>query len=345
MHYFIAVYPVALCMGDTNSSESPLDAVAGDAGPAAIEAFKLLGHETRLAILLALWESYKPFHKETAVGFAELRERVGTPDSGQFNYHLDKLTGHFVEATDEGYTLREAGLKFVRAVIAGAGIDQSTLKPTEINMTCQLCGGTVEVLYEDGWVSNRCTECEGLWTDSPDEPTGQLSKLSLDPAGLTDRSPGEIYAAAWVQGHQRLYSMIEGVCGSCSGRVERSLDVCNEHDSEGMCANCGRYLQIIAQFRCTVCKDWGRMTPGGVAKYHPAVVAFHYDHGITLQYSFNELSHINNRLETGTTEWELVSEEPPRVQVTIEVEGDQIRLELTQNLSVRNIEAASLAES
>jgi hypothetical protein len=59
-----------------------------------------------LSILLGLWEAFEPFTEENAVSFSELRDRVGTRDSGQFNYHLDQLTGHFIRATDSGYELR-----------------------------------------------------------------------------------------------------------------------------------------------------------------------------------------------------------------------------------------------
>ena len=55
------------------------------------DAFALIGNETRLAILEALWAA-----DERPVSFSELRRAVGMRDSAQFNYHLQKLTGHFV---------------------------------------------------------------------------------------------------------------------------------------------------------------------------------------------------------------------------------------------------------
>jgi DNA-binding transcriptional ArsR family regulator len=47
------------------------------------EAFAVVGNETRLAILEALWRS-----PERPVTFSDLRRRVGMRDSAQFNYHL-----------------------------------------------------------------------------------------------------------------------------------------------------------------------------------------------------------------------------------------------------------------
>lgn len=323
-------------MDPTDDSESPLSPTSGVPGPAASEAFELLSNETRLAILVTLWEAYDPFERENALRFSELRDRVGMRDSGQFNYHLEKLDGHFVESADSGYVLREAGLKFIRAVIAGAGIEEPTLERTEIDMACGLCGAPVEVLAEDEWVYNVCTECEGLYADET-AISGQLSKFMLEPAGFTDRSPAEIYAAAWVQGFQNLYSMIEGVCPSCSGPVDRSLERCETHDEDGVCEACKRRVAITAQFRCPVCKDWAVTTLGGVAKYHPAVVAFHYNHDVSLQYGFNNLESINQRLETGETDWEVIAEDPLRVRITTEIDDDVAWLDLDENLNVTDV--------
>ncbi len=321
-------------MVDSDSSGSSFEELS--AGEVATDAFELLGNETRLAILVALWEAYDPF-EDTSVRFSDLRDRVGTADSGRFNYHLDRLESHFVEAADDGYELTQAGLSFVRSVIAGTGIEEPTLEATAVDMACKLCGDPVEVAYEDGWVYVRCTECEGLWSDG-DRSRGHLAKFSLDPAGLTNRSPDEIYAAAWVSTHQRIYDMIEGVCPACSGPVERSLSICGDHDSEGLCPNCDRHLRIVARLRCPVCKEHAVTPMGTVAKYHPAVVAFCYEHDLELQYRVNDLDHFARRLEVGGSAAEQVAEDPPRVRVTTAIDGDEIALELDEDLDVVAVE-------
>ena len=60
----------------SNPTNSPLEAAAGVAGTDATEAFGLLANETRLAILLALWEAKEPEkpRSEQAVPFSELYE-------------------------------------------------------------------------------------------------------------------------------------------------------------------------------------------------------------------------------------------------------------------------------
>ncbi|MEF8884798.1 MAG: helix-turn-helix domain-containing protein, partial [Haloarculaceae archaeon] len=79
------------------------------------EAFAALADDTRVDILRALWSD-----EDQRATFSELREAVGMRDSGQFNYHLDKLVGRFVRKTDDGYELTLAGLYVNGAIEAGA---------------------------------------------------------------------------------------------------------------------------------------------------------------------------------------------------------------------------------
>ncbi|MUV60220.1 hypothetical protein [Halobacterium sp. CBA1126] len=220
-------------------------------------------------------------------------------------------------------------------MIAGTGIEAPELEPTRVDISCTLCGAAVEVQYERGQVYVSCTECEGLWNgDGDDDHSGHLAKFSLDPAGLEGRSPEEIYAAAWVNTFQTIFSMIEGVCPTCTGQVERELAVCRDHDADGRCEECGHRSRGVARFRCTVCKRTTRATLGVLAKYHPRVVALCYDHGLALQYEFNELSHIKARFDRTNTDVEFRSVDPPRARLTTTIDGDEAWVELDETLSV-----------
>lgn len=132
-------------MSETNSAELSLEAAAGAAGPHTTEAFAHLANETRLAILLALWEMYDPHAKENAVPFSELYDRVDYGHSGNFSYHLEQLEGQFVRKRADGYELRKPGLKVVRSVIAGAGVEDATLERTPIDQACHHCGARTAV--------------------------------------------------------------------------------------------------------------------------------------------------------------------------------------------------------
>ncbi len=324
-------------MARTNRDDTTAEPPAEMARSRASEAFSILNDETRLAILLALWEAFDPFAATNAVPFSDLRERVGMRDSGQFNYHLNKLTGHFVQKTDDGYTLRRAGHQLVQAVISGTGIQEPALEQTEIDNECGFCGAPTAVVYQDERLYIVCTECEGFFTGN-DHPEGSLTGATLDPAGFTNRTPEEMLRTALTAGYRDILSAIEGICDACSGPIERSLHICDEHAADGVCDNCGRRFAIMARFRCPVCKNHHNLPPRSMVAQHPAVIAFYYDHGISSQYEvddFESFQQWGNLI--GEHDQELVSEDPVRIRVTIQYEGDELHLTLDEHLDVIDV--------
>ena len=128
-------------------SELPIDTAADVEELRATEAFTLLGSETRLAILLALWEADELFDdgppnpsERQALSFSELRERVDYDTSSNFSYHLDQLLGSFVRKTDDGYELLPAGDNIVHAIVASAGFVDRTVPPMGVDHDCPRCG-------------------------------------------------------------------------------------------------------------------------------------------------------------------------------------------------------------
>lgn len=95
---------------------------------------------------------------ERPVSFSALRKRVGMRDSAQFNYHLSKLTDHFVRSTDDGYEFQYAGEKVVRAILAGTFTDRVSLS-VPITGTCFACGDTLVGQYADERLSVECAAC------------------------------------------------------------------------------------------------------------------------------------------------------------------------------------------
>lgn len=330
-------------MAEANPIESPLEVVASTAGPRAIEAFPVLGHETRLAILLALWEVYEPFAPDNAVPFAELRKRVGMRDDSQFNYHLTRLLGHYVLKTETGYELRHAGHQLVRSIIAGAGIEDPTLEPTEVALRCPLCDAPTEVTYREERLFQICTECDGRLGNRSYYPERALLSTDLDPAGVTGRTAEELLNAGLVRGTWITQSAIEGVCDVCSGPIERWLNVCTDHASEGMCPNCEQRYDVMVRFRCPICKRHSEVVPScsWLVMHHPAVVAFYYDRGIPVQYEGVDGGSYHPRYRDGDFGWgidhELVSVDPPRVRVTFQHEGDELELMLDENVNVVDV--------
>lgn len=323
-------------MADSDSTESPLETTAGAAGPHATEAFTLLANETRLAILLALWNAHEPFGTGSGLRFSELRNRVGVRDSGQFNYHLGKLEDKFIESTDVGYKLRPEGDKITRAVIAGVGLETPTLEPTEIGIPCPRCEASTTITYRSGRLFQMCTECGGHFDESDELPRGTLFTWRLDPAGLANRTPEEVYAASSNGMLQRTLAMINGVCPECSGAVDFELDVCDDHVAgpDGPCPNCGQRDEILALYQCTVCKFSTGGAPSGLVSQHPAVISFYYDHGIDLQYDL-DFRGVKRVLELGEAHEQILeSTDPLRIRIIIRYEGDEMNLLIDEEMSV-----------
>ena len=318
---------------------SGLDIATGAAGPHAVEAFALLGNETRVAILMALWEEYDPHANENAVPFSRIFDRVDHDDRGNVNYHLTKLKGQFIQQRTErgGYELREQGLKLVRAIIAGAGVQDVELERTEIDQSCPFCAAPTAISYHDGVLLHTCTECDGVGQTQTDTD-GLLSAVPFDPAGLAERTPEEIRAASTAVAFHQVQSLFNGLCFACSGPVEGWLECCPDHDTTGSCGHCGRKFAAWAHFRCRICKNRSTTSPKNLALFHPAVISFYDEHGIATRIQADDFENTRRVLALRDDhEMELVSLDPPRVVVRAVYEGDNIRLTFDETASVVDI--------
>lgn len=287
-------------MDDCESTAAPDEA-------ATAEAFGAVANETRLAILRALWEVDGPR------SFSELRSAVGIRDSGRFNYHLGELTGQFVRevaATDRhegGYNLTYAGERVVGAVHSGVYGGDASLDPLEAG-PCPECGATLIATYEDETVDVTCEGCDTTVTQFGAPPTL---------LGGFDRDELPLAFSHWVQ------SLIErtcrGFCPLCSGRVTPGL--ANElQETVGLHG---------ARFDCEVCDATVMGVLGAVVLDHPAVVQFHADHGVDLRHDpFWSVPWLLD--EPATVE----SEDPLRVRLDAEIDGDRLTLTLDESLAV-----------
>lgn len=326
-------------MANATSTDSSLAAAAGAAGPHATEAFALLGNETRLAILLALWEEYDPKGGDNAVPFSRIFARVDYDDPGNLRYHLEKLEGQFVHqhADRGGYELRESGLLLVQSVIAGAGVTDVTRPATEIDQGCPLCGAPTTVSYREGLVYWACTGCEGP-TPEATETDGFLSAVPFKPAGLADRTAEEIQAASMSAAWRQVRSLFDGLCPACTGPVEGGLDCCADHDPDGTCDACGRQFGAWARFQCRICKNHSVSSPKALALFHPAVTAFYHSHGESTRIRADDFDSAKRVFDLmDDHELAIVSADPPRVEVTAAIDGDAISLAFDETVRVIDV--------
>lgn len=290
-------------------------------------AFAALGNEIRIHILQALWEA------DTSLPYSELKERVGVRNSGQFNYHLEKLIGSFVEKSDEGYELRMAGERIVAAVLSGTLTDDPSFEPVELDGTCPHCDRPVEADYADETLTVWCTNEEGhIPTDSR---AGAIATIEFPPAGLTGRTPDEVAHAAMTWGDSQITPMYGGVCPRCAGPVTLSLQVCDDHDGgQGrICDNCDAVFAVWARRICEVCRFEFMVPAWHHLLQHPAVGGFFYDHGvITTAWTWEMLT-----AEVVRPTEEKLDEDPFRLCFTFDVDGDELDVTLNDELRVVDV--------
>lgn len=264
-------------------------------------AFTLLGNETRLDTIRALWAA------EGTLSFSELHDAVGLEDSGQFNYHLKQLVGNYVEHGPSGYQLSPAGRHVMSAILAGAVDRSPRLGTIPIEGACVHCGGTLEAEFEAvGTVS--CQDCgRSLMTDA------------FPPAGGVGRDRSEIPRAFDIWLRNRSLIARQGICPQCAAPVDTTVEFHTKRD-----------LPIRGSHRCRNCKH---EESGPIYVYvldHPAVVSLFYDHGIDIRtVPYWELRHYFTEFSATVD-----SEDPLRISVTVPVEDDSLRLTLDETLGV-----------
>ncbi|MFB6173442.1 MAG: ArsR/SmtB family transcription factor [Halobacteriales archaeon] len=227
----------------------------GDGALSPDEAFAVLGNDTRMAILRALGEAEKP------LSFSELRDRVGMGDSGQFNYHLDRLEGQFVRDSGKGYGLRQAGRRVIEAVLSGAVTESPRIEPTRIDQACPHCGARIAAGFHEERLELFCPDCEGMYTSDnsvqelPDHADyGYIGGILLPPAGVQGRTPAEMTRAAITWANLEFAAGAAGVCPRCSARFDQSITACESHEAgDGLCGACGRRYATLVLNECTTC--------------------------------------------------------------------------------------------
>lgn len=291
------------------------------------EAFAALGNEIRVHILQALWEA------DGSLAYSALKEVVGVRNSGQFNYHLSKLVGHFVEPLADGYELRMAGELVVAAVLSGTLTEDPSFEPVELDGTCPHCVRPVEADYADETLTVWCTNEEGhIPTDSR---AGAIATIEFPPAGLTGRTPDEVAQAAMAWGDSQLMPMYDGVCPRCAGPVSLSLQVCDDHQGgQGrICEHCDAVFAVWARRICEVCR-FEFMVPGWHhLLQHPRVAGFFYDRDVmTSSWTWEVLT-----AEVVRPTEEKLDEEPFRVHYTFAVGDDELDVTVDDELDVLDV--------
>lgn len=301
------------------------------AGLSADAAFSVLGDETRLEILKRLGEADQP------LSFSELFERVDYDDSSNFNYHLEKLVGHFVHQTEDGYFLGQPGRHVVQAVMSGAVTDIPLQEPTLVDTPCPFCSAEIEIAYQEERVEKHCPECSGLeerpMTDGGGlSESGNLGHLLLPPAGLEGRTPEEALRAAEIWTAKETIAVVRGVCPQCSGMLNQSVNVCENHEaSDGRCGECGQRFATRFSADCSKCIFSLQAPLVTYLAGQNELIEFMMEQGI------NPLSPEAFHYPMATGKEQVISTDPVEVCFTFTGNGDSLAITIDETPSIVNV--------
>jgi hypothetical protein len=281
------------------------------------EAFSLLTDPNRLDIIRVIAES-----TAQTLPFNELYRRSDFDDSGQFNYHLDKLVGPFLQKTADGYELRHAAAIAYRLAVSGFFSDRGEAELTTVDVACVECGADQLVAVYEGdrfWV--RCGECERRAAVAPFPPQA-LAYYDPDhtPAAFDRYTMGTMLRAA------------DNVCPWCGSPLSAAL----ESADEGWPG-----VEWVIRRACDHCHGWIYTRLYGLLRFHPAVISFYYERGVDILGSnlwrAEALMSEQVTVDTDADSWTAV--------VTLRAEGDTLTLGLADDLSVSTVEVLTTPES
>lgn len=278
------------------------------------EVFALVGNEIRAQIIRILNEKRGTEGPPPEVSFSELFDAL-TVDipSSQFNYHLQKLVGQFVEQTEGGYRIRPSGMILYRTLQSGTFRRVASIEPIELDVNCYVCENPVRATYEGGEFTIQCPGCEHLYLTSTRVPAGAIE------------DERELLARIDQFDRHKTFAFNRGVCPSCAAGV--TVDFVPAARAP-FPASPGR--DVYVHRSCDNCGNIDYVSVGKAVLHHPLVWQFHYDHGIELQtipqweLEFVVTDHYTH----------VQSEEPWEVSLTIRGGEETLALTIDEAVSV-----------
>jgi hypothetical protein len=233
----------------------------------AAEVFGLLSDEIRLDVLRAVAVAQNEAYETgpEPLSFSEIYDRVDVENTSKLSYHLGELTGTFLQKRGEGYLFTHSGEQVVRLVLSGNYDRPEDVEPIPTAGRCLYCGeSALQAVQQDQFFLVRCSACGDPVYSYRIRPA---QVQSHEEAGLIDSVISE-QAGDTIK-------LRRGVCPDCAGHLDtRILDVEADTDvdagpvSFAIRTECGECLRVLS------------MPLTHAAAYHPASVAFHWEHGV-----------------------------------------------------------------
>jgi len=267
----------------------------------ASEGFEALAHPIRMGVLRALFEAEEP-----TMRFSELRAAVDAEDSGNFNYHLDRLTGLYVEKEGGTYRLTERGFEVGIALASGAYGEGESAERIESFGRCLRCDSPTDAVFERG---TSVLEC----------PNGHRTYVARLPSeGVEARGRESLAALVATELYATVGRTLRGSCSACRCPVDGELETTEEG--------------VLFRADCDFCGVEYAVPAGLCALQDSEIVRFLDQRGAdpreTPPWAFDCCFVGAETVE---------SERPLRVSVTVAREGDERTVVLTEAGAVHEV--------
>jgi len=288
----------------------------------AADVFRLLSDESRLDILATIArEQYEERQREVAaLSFSDIYERVAVDNTSKLSYHLGELTGVFLRKRGDDYAFTHAGEQLVRFVLAenyGSPADPGTI---ETEGCCLYCGETsLRAKLNGQFFVVQCSDC--------DRP---VYYYRVRPAQVrTHDAPALIESVTREQAGDFL-KVRGGVCPDCAAHLETT--VVDTEDVPGADAVPVSFATVT---ECEACLRSLSLPLPYAAAYHPASIAFHWEHGVDLLGTgFWELHRYLHEGQWTATR----ADDREAYRVELRVDDATLRLFLDESASVQRTE-------
>lgn len=291
------------------------DGDSGGIDSASENPLALVGNEIRAAIIRVFGDARLEQRSRPTLSFSEIRSAIDEDvRSSQFNYHLQKLVGNFLEKTESGYRLRPEGHALYKRIAAGTFNRREAPPTLDAGFECHHCDTDVEARFDDGLARIQCPDC------------GYLYEVATIPPGAVTTEEGHLeldQVAMYAQ--QEHLAVARGVCPTCGSSLTSAL-----MDPEETPFESGSRDTIAVYRSCTHCTEERYLSVGEVLLADTELVAFCQTHGDdVLDMPLWEVEF------AATDRWVTVEEtEPWRVALTVSYNDATLRIVVDEGLDV-----------
>lgn len=275
--------------------------------------FTLVGNEIRAEIVRTFGDAHVQEGSRPVLSFSELHSRVDVDvRSSQFNYHLQKLVGHFLEQTEDGYQLRPEGQLLYKTLVAGTFDRRSSLSSVDAGVDCYYCTTSVKATFDDGLVRIQCPGCEYLY-DIATVPPGVVEDETVDLSQVSQYN------------HHKHLAFARGVCPTCGNALITELVSPDETPFLG-----GERHKVQVYRSCDHCGAQRYLSVGESLLTDHELISFCHEHGVDV------LATPLWELEFAATDRTVTvhSTDPWEVALEVSFNDDTLELVVSEDLSV-----------